>query len=217
MMFYVKRDNRKIYSPEKRRVQFQFRNGLNNAPYILPVTKMEKSDAISEAVDVESLVLIHSPAKFGKACCAKTCIAITITAIISPVAICDLYYAATDNTCTHQNTHGLTITVHSYLLASGIIATVIIVATNIGILVMTPANSGFYTDQNGDATISIQSKICDFVGRTFNIAWLILGCVLFWAYTDISQCSDTVRDYLFARFIIGLLCSIASLTNSSNK
>ena len=146
-------------------------------------------------------------------CCAKLCIALMGTLILSPFAICDLYYATSDDACVNQNNHGLTITMHSYLLASGTIMFIFIGGMNFSIFFVNLDK--FKSSEEIQALLTVSEWIL----KLFGTSWLILGCVLLWAYTDLSKCSQTTHDYLFARFIIGLVFHIASIrgTGGDNK
>ncbi len=73
---------------------------------------------------------------FTESCCAKMCLALTTTILLSPFAICDLYYATSDDACVNQNNHGLTITMHSYLMASGTIMFIFIGGINASIFLV---------------------------------------------------------------------------------
>ena len=147
--------------------------------------------------------------------CMKICVSIFVTLICSPFAICDLYYATTDTTCVTQSQrdHNLNIILQSYLLASGIITFVLIGISNVYVFTI-DLNS---KDNNNDDIIICCGAVSSWILRVFNLAWLILGCVLFWGYTDISTCSQTVHDYLFARFIIFLVFTAFSASLGESK
>ena len=137
-------------------------------------------------------------------CCAKICISLFITGFFSIFAICDVYYACTDKTCINQSqaSHHLTIVLKSYLLASGIINFVFLGIFNIWLFIF---DFNIMYPNIGSDEVIIALNCYNWIARVFNISWLILGCVLFWAYTDISTCSLQVHDYLFARFILGIV------------
>jgi hypothetical protein len=148
--------------------------------------------------------------------CMKICVCCFFTLIYSPFAICDLYYALTDTTCVTQSQrdHNLNIILQAYLLASGIITFVLLGIANVSILAIDINN----IDKESEEIAVCCGTLSSWTLRFFNLAWLILGCVLFWGYTDISTCSIAVHDYLFARFIISLIFTAFNLTlNSESK
>lgn len=146
-------------------------------------------------------------------CCGKICIAVGTTVILSPFPICDLYYAFTDNTCVTQSqtNHHLTITLKSYLMVSGFITLSIIAIFNFCLFLL-DCNVIFPNKKNNENYFC--EKIIEIIFRVFGLAWLILGCVLFWAYTDISNCSDSLHDYLFARLILGIISYVVRIYNN---
>lgn len=144
------------------------------------------------------------------ACCAKLCLALTSTLLLSPFAICDLYYATSDDACVNQNNHGLTITMHSYLLASGAMMFIFIGGMNFSICVVNLDKFKLSEE------IQVLLTVSEWILKLFGTSWLILGCVLLWAYTDLSKCSQTTHDYLFARFIIGLVFHMASIRGTGD-
>lgn len=141
--------------------------------------------------------------------CAKMCIATTLTLLLSPFAICDVYYASTDTSCVNQNCNDLAINMQSYLLASGIIIFIGIGITNFNIYCLD--FKLFSPKKNTDET-SVSLYLLNWVSRLFAISWIITGCVLFWAYMDTSKCNSSIKSYLFARFIIFLISSLMNMT-----
>ena len=156
----------------------------------------------------------------GEVCCAKMCIAFISSALLSVFAICDVYYGSTDITCVSQSqeSHHLNITLKSYLLASGIIMFSFIGLLNIGIFVfdMTPFEGNKGRNTNDDGVI-VGAVLCRWALNGFGMSWLILGCVLFWAYTDVAACSQSVHDYLFARFIIGIVMTAGTVCSGAKE
>jgi len=179
--------------------QQQYTSELNN---------MEAQIAKKEEINV----LIKKNDTISDVCYAKIFIIFMFTAIYSPFAICDIYYASTDTTCVNQSQkdHNLNITLHSYLLASGIINLIFIGIADFSILIL---DLNFYQpDKKSDLYVFL--KFFTWINALFGTSWLILGCVLFWGYTDISLCSQNVHDYLFARFIIFLVSILQNLKNN---
>ena len=176
----------------------QYNNQLNNIEAQI-ITRNEKEPICSES------------------CYAKVCLALTFSLLLSPFAICDVYFATTDNTCVNQSqsSHNLNITLHSYLLASGIIVFLFIGLLNFSIFIFDFNMTKSKKNDDNDQLFHFVLNLSNAIVRTFGISWLILGCVLFWAYTTLPNCSRAIHDYLFARFIIFLIFSALSIKLNS--
>jgi hypothetical protein len=169
------------------------------------------NDIESQITEEDKRILVKNENSINDVCCAKICIAISVSAILSPIAICDLYYATTDESCItqSQSNHHLTIILQSYLMASGIMTFIGIGIFNFSLFVLDV--NMFSPNKSNDET-EFGINIFSWIFRMFELSWIILGCVLFWAYTDIGSCSQTVHDYLFARFIIAIVSYVLKLT-----
>ena len=184
----------------------------NNTQYVNGLHDIEKNNNININVKAEeTLSLVKSPLITDE-CCAKSFIAIISTALLSPFAICDVYYASTDETCVNQNCNDLAINMQSYLMASGIIMFIGIGLLNVSIFCCDYNVSKKYNDE-----ITVGLYMFDWISRLFGISWLITGCVLFWGYMDITACAKPVKNYLFARFILALIFSVMSAKPNSNN
>ena len=177
------------------------------------------SDIEAQITEEDKRILVKSESIVSDVCCAKMCIASFTTALLSPFAVCDVYYASTDHSCVTQgqSDHHLEIILQSYLMASGIIMFVIIGLFNFTFFAL---DVNLLSQNKNDNDFSLCVSICSWVFRSFDLAWLILGCVLFWGYTDISNCSQSVHDYLFARFILGIVSFVSRIqqeNSNSNK
>jgi hypothetical protein len=133
-------------------------------------------------------------------CCAKIVLISITTLVMVPFAICDVYFGTLDNTCLSQSQyeHNLAITMKTYLLSSGIIE--FILYGFIALLALC-----FDTQVSDTDALEVFGACTKYILYLFGTAWLVLGCVLFWAYTDISQCSANIHDYMFARLILGIV------------
>ena len=168
------------------------------------------NDIEAQITEEDKRILVKRENIIDDVCCAKICIALTTTALLSPFAICDVYYASTDHTCVtqSQSSHNLEIILQTYLMASGIIMFSMIGLFNFTLFAL---DVNIISPNKNDTEISLCVSICKWVFRAFDLSWLILGCVLFWAYTDIPKCSQSVHDYLFARFILGIVGYVSRL------
>jgi hypothetical protein len=182
----------------------------NNTQYVNGLHDIEKNNNTIVKAE-ETLSLVKAPLITDE-CCGKSFIAIMSTIFLSPFAICDVYFASTDETCVNQNCNDLAINMQSYLMASGIIMFVGIGLLNISIFCYDYDVSKKYDDE-----ITVGLYMFDWISRLFGLSWLITGCVLFWAYMDISVCAKPVKNYLFARFILALIFSVMSAKTNSNN
>lgn len=185
----------------------------NNTQYI---NKLDNIESQIISVSSENNSLVQKKEWISDQCCAKMCISFFVTGFFSIFAICDVFYACTDKTCVNQSQtdHNLTIILKSYLLASGIMNFVFLGIFNIWLFVFD--FNIMYPQLNSDEVI-VGLNLLTWISRGFGISWLILGCVLFWAYTDISTCSQSVHDYLFARFILGIVFTAMGNVSQEKK
>ena len=151
----------------------------------------------------ETCMLVKQSDCISDELCFKIFLSFISFFVCGPFAICDVYYGSTDTSCLTQSQmdHDLNITLRTYLLVSGSLMLIFIGAFNFYLFAF---NVNILVDKYSDE-LTIASYCCSYIARGFGISWLILGCVLFWAYTDISDCSQAVHDYMFARLIIGLI------------
>ena len=185
----------------------EINNEITKQQYTNQLNNMEAQTVKNDEINV--LIVKNN---ISDVCCAKMFVVFMITALYSPFAICDIYFASTDVSCVNENQldHNLNITLKSYLLASGIINLIFIGLANFSILVLDL--NVFQPDKTSDYFII--AKIMEWMSKLFGTSWLIVGCVLFWGYTDLPLCSQNVHDYLFARFIIFLVSLMQNLKNN---
>ena len=180
----------------------QYTNDLNNVE--AQITKDETKNLVKKEWNINH--------EF----CGKLCITISYTLLVSPFAICDIYFANTDVSCINesQSSHNLTITLQSYLLASGII-----MFTSIGVInfCLFALDLNLFKPNSDNDEFYCILYFLSLISNLFGTAWLILGCVLFWAYTNVEMCSIKVHDYLFARFIIFLFFNASKIVINNDK
>jgi hypothetical protein len=178
-------------------------------------TVLRLTDIESQQIDNAIRIKQEQRGFIDEMCCIKICIATTSSLLLSPFAICDVYYASTDIACLTQHDHHLAITLYSYLMASGVFMFGFIGALNVSIFVFD--TNLLQPTSRDDRETSIWVHFCAYVVKSFHFAWLIVGCVLFWGYTDTFKCMDSTYHYLFARFVIAIVLSAANIINSKNK
>lgn len=171
---------------------------------------MSNIKTLSTSIDVESQNSVRKEENAGlvtnKPCisdefCGRICYVITATALALPFITCDLYYALAEPSCVDEHLRQVDLTMKTYLLVNGILALVAIIIFDIHTLLF-----GYTITSDDDVNCS--SWIATFIGRGFAVSWLIVGAVMLWAYMNLSMCSKSVCNYLFARFIIGIICIV---------
>lgn len=129
-----------------------------------------------------------------------------------PIIFCDLYFAVNDNTCINQKMDKLNVNMYDYLIVSGIYSSIISIISVLFIL--------FFIDTIKNNKIKIVNYLFMlflYVNGFFNIAWNIIGSLIFWSYMDNSQCSNQVFNYLFASLIIKLIFSSTIFVNNNKN
>lgn len=179
-----------------------------------PITETQYSNKLN---DIEAQIITKRDPVISDACYAKCCLSITFSLLLCPFAICDVYFASTDDSCItqSQSDHNLNITLQSYLLSSGIIVFIFIGILNFSIFIFDLNMTKSKQDNDNEQVLHMVLNLSNILVRTFGLCWLILGCVLFWAYTTISNCSQSVTNYLFARFIIFIIGTFFSIKLNS--
>jgi hypothetical protein len=138
---------------------------------------------------------------------AKIYLCIFITALMSPLVVCDLYFALTDSSCINQTFNSLQINMKDYLFVTGIIDAIIICIIDLLILLV---EYNFDKKSNKDDTFAILS-IGVWIFKLFSISWLVLGCTIFWYFMDTTKCSKPTYSYLLARFILYIVSTVLTV------
>ena len=161
-------------------------------------------------------VLVEKKDFCSQLLCFKLFITISFTTIMGPFIVCDIYFAMNDVSCVDQKTPEMDIVMRVYLLSSGLIS--LIMTGLIDIYILSSSNKLLNSehDDNEDGLYCLLNMF-KYTFQTFNFAWLITGCVLFWAYMDINSCAKPVYNYLMARFIIGIITTAGFNCASNNK
>jgi len=185
----------------------------NDATYTNDLNKIEAQ--IVQQEQKETFALVTKSPIISDECCFKLFISFLSLIALGPFAICDVYYGVTDTSCLTQSQtqHNLNITLHAYLLASGSIMLIFIGAFNFYLFAL---DINIVTDKYSEEA-TLCAHCVSYIFRGFGVSWLVLGCVLFWAYTNISDCSQSVHDYMFARLIIGIISTAFSGCKGNDK
>jgi len=142
----------------------------------------------------------------------KLCLALIVLMIMSPIAICDLYFGFSHSTCSREE-HNSNINIQSYLIVTGFIG---VTFTIIMLMIITCFD--FYKPSNtSDCMMFCIIAGVIFVG-IFNIIWTTLGAILFWGYIyENGNCNKTFSTYLFVSLIIKFVTILLSLNFKINK
>ena len=127
--------------------------------------------------------------------CVKIFGVITLIVLLAPLSIISLYYAYTDNSCVHTRAGQLSVDLFTYLAVDGILGGVGIIIWSILI-----CNTGPDVDIN--PIIHGCNIFLIIIGQLFQLAWTIVGSVIFWGLIDNKTCDKGIYDYVFALLVI---------------
>ena len=126
-----------------------------------------------------------------------------------PITFCDIYYAYTDNSCVDSHVDRISVNLKQYLQVSGLLSGCFLFIVILCVLT--------YNEKIKGLLFGVGIILFIFLNM-FNLAWNIIGGVIFWKYMDNSLCSDNVFNYVFASLIIKYVCAAFSLfSNNSNE
>lgn len=137
--------------------------------------------------------------------CKKVCYILTISIICIPIIFCDIYFANSNHICLRNKIEIFIINIADYLLASGIIESIILVSYSI---------NTFYIDHNNfddDNLLILFISFSKWLCIIFSIIWTIIGSVMFW---KTNTCYGPIYNYIFASIIIKSSISILSLADA---
>jgi hypothetical protein len=171
------------------------------------VATEELSDISSDnGYDIESqrppsnvIVVIVKLSDFS--ICVKTCIVFLFAALLAPLLICDVWFAASDNFCMNRRNPHLEIVMRELLMVSGLI--------NVGGLAVI---SIFVCLHNEGRPMTRRVKYCvhfmrNMTVRAFTMTWLVLSGIIM-DYADSADCREEAIDYLCCRFVFGMIGNI---------
>ncbi len=157
----------------------------------------------------------------SKNCCINYCFKSTIWLLIMifvcPIPFCDLYYGYTDDTCVSEPAGRLAINLKDYLLIYGWIVMSVIGLLSIG-LCFIDVNS-FGSETNNDRHFVCGGTFFSIISALVNVfltIWNIFGAVIFWSLMDISECSNSIYNYVFASLIIKLVFNVIGILQRNN-
>lgn len=141
---------------------------------------------------------------------SKICVSFWITVILSPVIICDLYFAVNDKSCVNQTFDTISINMYIWLIVNSITLIILILVTYIVIFIL----------DSYESLTECTFCFSKFIGNTINVflfVWFIIGCVIYWGFMDTSKCSKNVNNYLFVQFVITIITIASIIINFCKK
>jgi hypothetical protein len=164
---------------------------------IIAIQNINKTDK-----DAETNCIIHT-------------IWIIILLLCSPIIICDVYFAYTDETCVNEYPANLELNLKHYLFISALSTFININMYMLFIkyFVKTEYNKNLFWVLSVGVFISLLAL--------FSLIWNILGAVIFWgSIYATNHCSKQVSTYIFVSLIIKFVLTVntyKAAKNSVNK
>jgi cytochrome bd-type quinol oxidase subunit 2 len=143
---------------------------------------------------------------------SNCCLIIAVLIFTGPIIILDafyFYYSFHGSKCGNKKDNfGLTI--NDYLLGQAISILMMLFIIIIGIFLCTCV----YKDAG-----NIPYKIITYPMIIFSVAWLTIGCVVYWAKTDTDNCTSDKNTFIFITIIFSIvgLCTCMSFSCRRNR
>jgi hypothetical protein len=146
-----------------------------------------------------------------------------VIAFIAPFTICDLYFGFTDDSCAIEKPGKLAVDLRTYLVVCGLLGAAAIVVFVICVccfdiledfLVQQPTQQ---QQQEPNFIIHLVFGVLTNVLRLFNVAWTIMGAIIFWKLIDNNNCNSGIYNYVFAQLIIRLIFTSSTLLKKEKK
>jgi hypothetical protein len=158
---------------------------------------------------------INKTDKDAETNCIIHTIWIIILLLCSPIIICDVYFAYTDETCVNEYPANLELNLKHYLFISALSTFININMYMLFIkyFVKTEYNENLFWVLSVGVFISLLAL--------FSLIWNILGAVIFWgSIYATNHCSKQVSTYIFVSLIIKFVLTVntyKAAKNSVNK
>ena len=145
-----------------------------------------------------------------------------VIAFIAPFAVCDLYFGLTDDSCAIEKPGKLAVDLRTYLVVCGLLGAAAIVVFVICVccfdileefLVQQPTQQR----EEPNFIMLLVFKVLTNVLRLFNVAWTIMGAIIFWKLIDNNNCNSGIYNYVFAQLIIRLIFTSSTLLKKEKK
>jgi hypothetical protein len=128
----------------------------------------------------------------------KLCFTLIVISIITPIAICDLYFGFTDSQCASERPDKSVLNLSLYLILAGFVSISCMITILIAICCID------FDDISDTGICLLCCGSCGVIGLgIFSILWNIFGAVLFWGYIyGNGKCNKTFSTYVFVSLII---------------
>jgi hypothetical protein len=148
-----------------------------------------KSILISKNNDIENIN------KFKINMCIKILATLLLLTLYGPIIVADLYYSYTDHSCVHLPADNLYIDLSVYLKVTGISEGIAVITTALYIIFKNLSHQIQYENP-------YLLKFVTNIVMLFQVAWTIVGSIIFWGLIDNKKCHRGIYNYMFAHFII---------------
>ena len=142
--------------------------------------------------------------------CLKSIVVFIIILFNIPICVTELYYAFTDNSCTHIKHNNLFIDLYTYLAVDGFYGIIITSICSIYIC--------WFIDKSQLVGLEkIIINIISFILLLFNLSWTIVGAIVFWNIIEDYTCNNNIYSFVFAELIIKLLFQFLHLIKLTSR
>jgi hypothetical protein len=114
-------------------------------------------------------------------------------ALIAPFILFDLYFAYNDNSCTKLDAGKLIVNLSDILKIDGLFHILLFIIITLLLCI-----------SNNRDILTLILKLMS----TFDIAWSVLGSVIFWGLINNNLCNVSLYNYLYAKFIVVFICRL---------
>lgn len=143
--------------------------------------------------------------------CTKICSVILTFVLLGPLTIASLYYAYTDDSCVHESAGQLEVNLFTYLAVDGIVG-------GAGIIILSTLSCSLGPDVYVNMIKSCCGAFIVIIASLFQLAWTIVGSVIFWKLIDNKICDKGIYNYVFALLIIKyVMIFVNMISNKNNK
>lgn len=136
----------------------------------------------------------------------KSCTVLCTMIIELPFIISSLYYLVNDTSCLHEPVKHIAVNLYIYLKVDVIEC---VLSTCLLILNLCSMYKNNY--------VFMISKLLFELCYLFEIAWTIVGSVIFWRYMDTSKCDDGIYTYMFVLFIMNYVALFMALSSNNDE
>ncbi len=173
------------------------------------------NDIESQQLPISIIQNINKADKDAETNCIIHTIWIIVLLLCSPIIICDVYFAYTDETCVNEYPANLELNLKHYLFISAL-------STFINInMYMLFIKYFVRSEYNKNLLWVLSVGVFISLLALFSLIWNILGAVIFWgSIYATNHCNKQVSTYIFVSLIIKFVLTVntyKAAKNSVNK